>query len=172
MVTSMNRLRLDARGAVKWVALIWFLSSFVNLPGRRDAFEGLPHLELWPAVLSAPIVLTGDSPHYLIAVNSLIEDADLDLANNYNQARAGGLDMGVRFRGLEIDRHVETDLNGRQLGTHPPFMPLALKGRLFRLAVLYSLAWGATSGLFPALVYDQTPWGFLDWIYSRLTGAG
>ena len=46
------------------------------------------------------------------------------------------------------------------------------KGRLFRLAVLYSLAWGAISGLFPALVYDQTPWGFLDWIYSRLTGAG
>jgi hypothetical protein len=72
------------------------------------------------------MVLSGDSPHYLVAVNSLIEDGDFDLKNNYEQALAGDWDMGARFRSVPVDRHVDIDLKGRQYGTHSPFFPVIM----------------------------------------------
>jgi hypothetical protein len=72
------------------------------------------------------MVLSGDSPHYLVAANSLVEDWDFDLRNNYDQALAGDWDMGARFRERETDRHVDTDSLGRQYGVHSPFFALLL----------------------------------------------
>ncbi len=76
--------------------------------------------------VGAPRVLSGDSPHYLVLVHSLIEDFDWDLSNNYRQAEEGGWDLGSRFRGVRIDRQVDPDRAGRELSTHSPFFGLLL----------------------------------------------
>ena len=81
--------------------------------------------------IGLPRVLSGDSPHYLAVVNSLIEDYDFDVSNNYAQAAAGDWDLGWRFRGVSLDHHVDRDRRGRELSTHSPFLPL----------LLFPLAW-------------------------------
>ena len=45
--------------------------------------------------LGLPIVTSGDEPHYLIVIHSLLSDGDLDLSNNYDAARRGGIDLGL-----------------------------------------------------------------------------
>lgn len=54
---------------------------------------------------SAPRVYYGDEPHYLIMVNSLINDGDLDLRNNYAAVHVGGLDAGERSTSIQLDHH-------------------------------------------------------------------
>jgi hypothetical protein len=88
--------------------------------------EGLPHLRIGRLAISHPRVLSGDSPHYLLAVSSLIEDGDLDLKNNYAQAQAGDWDAGSRFRGRPLDHHVDVDLKGREISFHPPCLAMLL----------------------------------------------
>lgn len=108
------------------VAVVYLLASLIYGPVDFDELEGVPHIRLGPFALARPMALSGDSPHYLVSVNSLIEDWDFDLTNNYTQAREGDWDMGARFRGQKIDRHVDIDRHGRQLGTHSPFFALLL----------------------------------------------
>ena len=48
---------------------------------------------------------SGDEPHYLAIVHSLLFDGDLFLENNYENARNGGPDVGASFRGAYIDPH-------------------------------------------------------------------
>ena len=108
------------------VVLLYLFSGFVHTTIEPDALEGLFHLRLGPVVLAPPLVLTGDSPHYLVSVNSLIEDGDFDLANNYRQAEEGDWDLGARFRGVQIDHHTDRDRLGRERGTHSPFFALLL----------------------------------------------
>ena len=50
-------------------------------------------------------VYSGDEPHYLISINSLIKDGDLDISNNYENIHHGGLDAGERFKGRRLDHH-------------------------------------------------------------------
>ena len=38
---------------------------------------------------------TGDEPHYLVLINSVISDGDFDLANNYRDVHRGGPRLGV-----------------------------------------------------------------------------
>lgn len=71
-------------------------------------------------------MLSGDSPHYLVVVNSLIEDGDFDISNNYRQGEAGDLDFGRRLRGTPIDHHVDRTSDGKELSVHAPFLPMAL----------------------------------------------
>jgi hypothetical protein len=108
------------------VAAVYLLASLVHAPIDAEELEGIPHIRLGRLAVAPPMVLSGDSPHYLVAVNSLIEDGDFDLANNYTQANKGDWDMGARFRGKEIDRHVDVDRHGKQIGTHSPFFVLLL----------------------------------------------
>ena len=53
-----------------------------------------------------PEVFSGDEPHYLLMVNSLLEDGDLRLDPDYQRVRLGGAQAGVRFRGADLDHHV------------------------------------------------------------------
>ena len=48
---------------------------------------------------------SGDEPHYLVTLHSLLYDGDLDLADDYEAAAAGGPEAGLRFRGLVLDHH-------------------------------------------------------------------
>src|SRR5256885_14639433 len=48
--------------------------------------------------------ITGDEPHYLIAINSLLH-GDLALADDYASAFAGGWEAGRRFRHTRLDHH-------------------------------------------------------------------
>ena len=117
---------LENRRTALAIAAVYFLACFVHFPSRSSEFRGVAHWGEGPLVLALPRVLSGDSPHYLVSVHSLVEDGDFDLRNNYDAARAGAFEAGVRFRGVELDRHVDTDSRGRQLGTHSPFFALLL----------------------------------------------
>ena len=55
--------------------------------------------------LERPHVYSGDEPHYVITVASLIEDLDFDLGNNYNK-----LDSYTYLNYLEINLNHHTDL--------------------------------------------------------------
>jgi hypothetical protein len=50
-------------------------------------------------------VHSGDEPHYMLTVFSLLKDGDLDVHNNYENIRNGGLDAGRGFRGQRLDHH-------------------------------------------------------------------
>jgi len=154
------------------------------VPGRPSETA---HWRLGPVYLGRPIVTWGDPPHYLVMVNSLIEDGDLDLGNNYDQARDGDWDVGTRFRGTDLDRHIEIDRRGRALSFHPPWLPATLAALVYPLrgtewvesaciwltlaATLTGLAWcfrlaGFTPGWIAALAL-ATPL----WTYARDVGV-
>ncbi len=55
--------------------------------------------------LGTPHIWNGDEPHYLVMINSLVQDLDLDLANNYRSVHQGGRDAGKRMAGWMLDHH-------------------------------------------------------------------
>jgi hypothetical protein len=56
-------------------------------------------------VPTLPRATNGDEPHYLVILNSILGDRDLELADNYRRATLGGFDAGARFRGVPFDHH-------------------------------------------------------------------
>ncbi len=59
-------------------------------------------------------VLSDDEPHYLLIINSLLNDGDLDLANNYSSVHAGGQDAGAFWGGgRKLDDHTVFIIHGR-----------------------------------------------------------
>lgn len=56
--------------------------------------------------LAKPTILSGDEPHYLVMLSSLVEDQDLDLHNNHREAWAGGDQAGVAYRFLPLGPHL------------------------------------------------------------------
>ena len=56
-------------------------------------------------VFNLPRVTNGDEPHYLLIVNSILRDFDLNLSNNYQQARLGDRQAGALFAGRALDHH-------------------------------------------------------------------
>jgi hypothetical protein len=62
--------------------------------------------------LRVPNVQSGDEPHYLVMIHSLIRDRDLDLANNYRAARRGAPDAGRFFAGRPLDHHTVWFIEG------------------------------------------------------------
>lgn len=63
-----------------------------------------------------PWVKGGDEPHYLVIINSFINDGDFDLRNNYESALMGSDQAGHKFAGKALDRHIEVHYQGRLLG--------------------------------------------------------
>ena len=55
--------------------------------------------------LGLPRVYSGDEPHYLVLINSVILDGDLDLANNYAAVHRGAPQAGNDFSGSALDHH-------------------------------------------------------------------
>jgi len=53
-----------------------------------------------------PLVYSGDEPHYMLILSSIIEDHDLVVGNNYDEVRFNRTySMGARFLGWEGDHH-------------------------------------------------------------------
>jgi hypothetical protein len=66
-----------------------------------------------------------------------------------------------------------TGFSARYLVPMLPVMVLAVqavrpRGWLFKLAVAYSLFWGAVGGIFPALVFDRSPWEVFSHVVSQV----
>ncbi len=62
-----------------------------------------------------PRVLSGDEPHYLLMINSLLEDGDLDLYNNYKAVHGGSAQAGQRFAGTPLDHQTYWYVNGKRI---------------------------------------------------------
>jgi len=85
--------------------------------GARFAFHGcvallllIPHafgsrLSPAPYFLGVPRIHSGDEPHYLLFIHSLLDDHDLELGNNYQAVHRGSDDAGLLFRGSTLDHH-------------------------------------------------------------------
>ncbi len=54
---------------------------------------------------SEPEVFSGDEPHYLIIISSMLLDGDIDLRNNYRDVSLGHANAGRRFKGSRLDHH-------------------------------------------------------------------
>lgn len=150
------------RGGFCVVVALFLVASFFAGPRSAEEMAGIGHLRLGPLAFSRPLVLSGDSPHYLVAVHSLLEDGDFDLKNNYDQALAGDWDMGARFRGVEVDRHVDVDQAGRHIGTHSPFFALLIAFLTFPFG---GSAWTASVAIWWTLVAGLgSIWLFGRWV--------
>lgn len=68
---------------------------------------------LWREDPGPPLVYSGDEPHYLVILNSLLNDGDLDVSNNYRAVHQGADQAGRRFRGYALDHHVTFYRDGR-----------------------------------------------------------
>jgi hypothetical protein len=60
-----------------------------------------------------PYIKGGDEPHYLVILNTLLNDGDFDVRNNYQAARSGSFDAGRKYAGKLIDPHIAFFLNDR-----------------------------------------------------------
>jgi hypothetical protein len=65
--------------------------------------------------LGPPRLESGDEPHYFVILESMLEDLDLELSNQYRAAREGGPQAGARFAGRELDEHTVWFRDGRRL---------------------------------------------------------
>ena len=120
---------IRSRHALAVVALVYLLASPLQIPhANGDGTRVWRSFDVGPPglVLSWPAVLTGDEPHYLTLTNSLLQDGDLDLKNNYLQARHGGWDAGYWFRNYDLDAHVRATRQGHHYSTHSPGMPIII----------------------------------------------
>jgi hypothetical protein len=52
-----------------------------------------------------PYVFLGDEPHYLVTLNSVLWDGDVELGNNYARAWLGHVDSGLHRAGQILDHH-------------------------------------------------------------------
>ena len=80
--------------AMVGLALLLLAPLGVSRSLQRDFSPGLPG------------VRSGDEPHYLVLINSVISDGDFDLANNYRDMHRGGPQAGRVFAGAPLDHHV------------------------------------------------------------------
>ena len=78
---------------------ITLLAFALALPLALSRAHDVPFLGL-------PLVTSGDEPHYLVMVHSLVDDHDLDLSNNYDRARQGSVEVGVGRAGAALDHQV------------------------------------------------------------------
>ena len=90
--------QLDRRWFFPVLCALLLVPQFLNTPPNRNAWVIRPGL---------PLITSGDEPHYLTLLHSLIEDGDFDVKNNYDEAARGGRQSGIRRAGRpQTDRHV------------------------------------------------------------------
>lgn len=98
-------------------AVGWLLRAPARFLGSRFAFHFVvavllfvPHLfgsreSPKPYHFGVPRIHSGDEPHYLVFLHSLVDDGDLSLANNYDAVHKGSMDAGLLFRGSALNHH-------------------------------------------------------------------
>ncbi len=93
-----------------------FCAALAALLLAPHLFTGLPNPDGPYPVPGPARVLSGDEPHYLILLNSILNDGDLDLANNYANVHAGGDQAGERFAAVRaLDHHTQIVVGGRRV---------------------------------------------------------
>src|ERR1043166_6851047 len=92
-------------------AAMWALLLAVYLAAPHYLWK--PHQGV---IAVTPAVYSGDEPHYLLMVNSLLQDHDLILGPDYARVAHGGAEAGMRFRGVDLDHH--TVLIDPRTGAH------------------------------------------------------
>jgi hypothetical protein len=86
---------------------------------------GVSRLEFVPhegVVIVPTQAISGDEPHYLMIINSILFDHDLEIKDDYKRVAAGGLEAGALFRGIEM-RHesvIIDRLSGEHFRWHKP----------------------------------------------------
>jgi hypothetical protein len=106
----------DSRARSPWP---WLLAILLIAP---LAVSGTSAEGPEPVELTWPRVHIGDEPHYLVMINSLIADGDLDLANNYANVHRGLLDAGAMATGHDLDHHVKWYVGDRLITWHEAFL--------------------------------------------------
>jgi len=91
-----------ARTFKHWAAILFFVAPLVVLYFLSNHFYDPCAHRFAP---SEPAVSTGDEPHYLIIISSILRDGDLSVGNNYESARLGGGDAGEAYKGFNLDHH-------------------------------------------------------------------
>lgn len=111
--------------------------------------------------IGLPLVTSGDEPHYLIMIHSLIADHDLDLRNNYDAARAGSVELSVGRAGAPLDRQVAFfTADGKWRGWEEVFeYPKDSAGKPLPAPTMPQLKPGAPPELLGAPQYSQHPAG-------------
>jgi hypothetical protein len=66
----------------------WFVALVAALLLAPHLFVGRYYSNHLP-ILGPAQVVSGDEPHYLLMLNSLLDDGDLDLSNQYAAVHAG-----------------------------------------------------------------------------------
>lgn len=82
------------------VSLPALVAALLLLPQALSSRDSAAFLHLGPAEIES-----GDEPHYLLILSSLLEDGDFDLANNYAAVHRGSAQAGQRFAGSSMDHH-------------------------------------------------------------------
>jgi hypothetical protein len=106
------------------VAVVAALAALFGLVGIARPHVYLPARQAFATV--RPFALSGDEPHYMVAVNSILHDHDLDLREDYDRAKRGGWEAGALFRGRLLDHH--SWVIDRQTGERSPWF------KMYRLA--------------------------------------
>jgi hypothetical protein len=74
----------------------------------------LAHVNYWPGQVwgkpkgfewTSPTATGGDEPHYLMIANSLLDDHDLRLEDDFKRVKAGGYEAGIAYKGQEFGGH-------------------------------------------------------------------
>ncbi|MGI9251525.1 MAG: hypothetical protein ACR2PR_10045, partial [Pseudohongiellaceae bacterium] len=75
-------------------------------------------------------VNSGDEPHYMTIISSVINDGDLDIKNNYASTHSGGLDSGVRAQRTHLDHHTYFRLSEEGYTVWPSVIETNEQGRM------------------------------------------
>lgn len=154
------------------VAIVWatWAAGVVGACGRIDWLRTTPvraaviagavaTVWLGAAAFSlAPVSLTGDAPHYLTLAQSVLEDGDFDLKNNYDARTYDSF-----YRGSLEPRHTNQAPWGQEYSFHGPGVSMLVLPGLAAFG-----APGATATLVLLLAFGSA----LQWLTARrLTGS-
>jgi hypothetical protein len=92
----------EAKTFKHWAAILFFAASLVVLYFLSNHFYDPCARRFEPI---EPAIWSGDEPHYLITISSILRDGDLSLGNNYESVRLGGADAGRSVKGINLDHH-------------------------------------------------------------------
>jgi len=103
--------------------LFSFLLLLMMWAGTRLALVCGTNPLAWHLEVVTPYAVTGDEPHYIMVVNSILFDHDLELQDDYFRVHAlGGLEAGTHWRFCLPDHH--TIVVNRRTGDHATWFSL------------------------------------------------